>query len=111
MNNLIVQKISFNGLYNKPPRTKEDKDRDYASVDNQIRKHTLNNEKMNQQISHLEQEILSMVLFCQNINAEQKADIERKIEIKKQEIKNLQRLIEKNRDTSANLWYSYHERL
>ena len=53
MNILIRQKIAFNGIY-EPMRTKEEKDRDYISVDNQIRKNTLDNKMMEQRISYLE---------------------------------------------------------
>ena len=110
MNILIRQKIGFNGLY-KPLRTKEEKDRDYVSVDNQIRKNTLDNKMMEQRISYLEEEILSLVLYCQNVGAQDKENIEKKIETKKEEIKKLQNQIENNRAASINLWYGYHERL
>ncbi|MBQ3102322.1 hypothetical protein IJC60_04880 [bacterium] len=111
MINLIPRKISFSASRYVPPRTKEEKDRDYVSINKQIHKYTLDNEELTQQINLLEQEILSLVSYCQNSGIDERANIEKKIETKREEIKNLRNQIEKNRAASINLWYGYHERL
>ena len=111
MINLTPHKISFSASRYVPPRTKKEKDSDYASINKQIHKYALDNEELTRQISALEQEILSLVMYCQNSGIEEKANIEKKIETKREEINNLRNQIEKNRSESINLWYGYHERL
>ncbi len=111
MDNLIPCKIVFGALRADPLRTKERKDKDFVSVDNQMRKYTLLNEELARQISFLEQEILSLATYCQHSDTKQKVDIEKKIETKKQLIKDLKKQIESNRASSSALWYGYHERL
>ena len=111
MINLFPHKISFTASSTNCARTKQNKDRDYASINNQMRKYALVNQELERQISFLEQEISSMVSYYQNSDTAERVDIEKKIETKKQLIEDLQKQIETNRASSSALWYGYHERL
>ena len=111
MINLFPYKINFTASLDNQARTKKNKDRDYASINHQMRKYTLLNQEFERQISFLQQEISSMATYYQNSDAAQRADIEKKIESKKQIIEDLHKQIESNRALSSALWYGYHERL
>lgn len=111
MNNLITQKISFCAGYGDPSRTIKKKFMDYNAINDEIQKYTLNNEKINQQISFLKQEIAFMVATYPNLDSEGRESIEQKIDTLKDKIVDLENEIENNRAESSALWYSYHERL
>ncbi len=111
MNISFNPKVNFCAGYGDPSRTMKKKYTDYNSINEEINKYTLANEKINEQINFLQQEIMFMVMAYQNLTDEDKEAVKTKMEIMKEKIEDLKDEIENNRAQSSALWYGYHERL